>query len=295
MSQYEFTATDQDKGLRLDVFLVDRLPKTSRTHIQKLIMDGCILIDGDVNRIPHHKLKMGERLIVHYLPIHHPPSTIQPEDIPLDIVYEDDSVLVINKPVGMVTHPAPGNWSKTLVNAVLYHCSGLKTMGDTIRPGIVHRLDKDTSGLIILAKNEEARMNLSGQLKSRQMKRKYVSMVEGFVQFDEGSVDAPIGRHPRNRKKMAVVYDRGRTAVTHYRVLERFPDQTLLELSLDTGRTHQIRVHMAHIGHPVVGDTLYYGHPSSAKRMMLHAFFLKFSHPVSNEPMEFKIDYDIIK
>lgn len=293
MPQYEFVVTDKYKGFRLDQFLVAHLPKYSRAHMQEMIKEDQVLVDGKPAK-SHHRLHTLEKVSIESLiSSAEPPETVQPEEIPLDIVYEDDSILVINKPAGMVTHPAPGNWSKTLVNAVLYHCSGLKITGNLMRPGIVHRLDKDTSGLIIVAKNEESQMSLSNQLKSRQMKRKYACLVEGIVQFDEGTVEAPIGRHPRNRKKMAVVYDTGRPAVTHYRVIKRFSNQSLLEVSLETGRTHQIRVHMAHIGHPIVGDSLY-GRPS-AQRMMLHAFSLSIIHPVTNKPMEFKIDYDIIK
>lgn len=295
MPWQEFIVTDKEKGYRLDQVLALKLPEYSRVRLQGLIKDGQVLVDGKTSK-PHHKLRTAENVTLEALPstIQYPPSSIQPEKIPLDIVYEDESIIVVNKPVGMVTHPAPGNWSGTLVNAILGHCT--ISSGDILRPGIVHRLDKDTSGLLIVAKNESTHLNLAQQLKNRQLQRKYIALVEGIVEFDEGTVNAPIGRHPHDRKKMAVIHNNtARHAITHYRVLKRLPKQTLLEISLETGRTHQIRVHMAHIGHPIVGDSVYGRRlPYCADRMMLHAFYLGFKHPLTNKLMEFKTDYDMI-
>ena len=216
---------------------------------------------------------------------------VEPENIPLDIVYEDEHVLVVNKPAGMVVHPAPGNYSGTLVNALMYHCGeNLSAINGVIRPGIVHRIDKDTSGLLMVAKSDTAHAGLSRQLKDHSLTRKYQAIVYNNIKEDEGTVDAPIGRDPSNRMRNAVIYQNSRNAVTHYRVLERFGELTLIEAVLETGRTHQIRVHMSYIKHPLLGDSLYGPQKKNklgASRQMLHAGTLGFVHPVSGEYLEF--------
>ena len=213
---------------------------------------------------------------------------MQAENIPLDVIYEDSDVIVINKSQDMVVHPAPGNYSGTLVNALLYHCRDLSGINGVLRPGIVHRIDKDTSGALVVAKNDNAHNSLAMQLKDHSMTRSYLALVEGIIKQDEGSIDEPIGRHPKDRIKMAVV-ENGKKAITHYKVIERFDNYTLVECNLETGRTHQIRVHMAKIGHPLVGD-LVYGFKKqrfNLKGQVLHAKRLGFIHPSTNEYMEF--------
>ena len=280
------TATPEAAGQRLDAFLAETLPELTRSAAQRLIAEGQVAVDG---KIPTKSLKLagGETVLVS-LP---EPEEAQalPEDIPLDVVYEDDDVIVVNKPVGMVVHPAPGHSGGTLVNALLHHCGdSLSGIGGELRPGIVHRIDRDTSGLIIAAKNDFAHQALSAQLQDHSLCRTYEAVVVGNLREDSGTVDAPIGRCPSDRKKMAVVRQGGRNAVTHWQVLERFPGYTYVRCRLETGRTHQIRVHMAYIGHPLYGDTVY-GAKKPAPGMTgqcLHAVGLTFRHPRTGETVE---------
>ncbi len=275
-------------GKRLDVFLSETIPGESRSYIQKLIKDGRVTISNK-NVKPNYKVKEGECIRIS-IP---PPVAIslEPEDIDLDIIYQDNDIAVINKPQGMVVHPAPGNYSGTLVNALLYHCNHLSGINGKIRPGIVHRLDKDTSGIIVVAKNDSAHRYLAAQIAARKALRVYWAIVENNIIEDEGTIDAPIKRHPVDRKKMTVATGPGsREAVTHFRVLERFREFTLVEASLETGRTHQIRVHMSHIKHPIVGDTIY-GSKKQKFRLQgqaLHAKILGIIHPTTKEYMEFE-------
>lgn len=280
-----FAVDEAAVGERLDVFLTREAGDLSRSRIQKLINEGMVTVNGHFSR-PGYRLKKGDEIVLKVPP----PEELQvlPEPIPLDVYYEDSDVIVVNKPRGMVVHPAPGHNSGTLVNALLHHCRDLSGIGGVIRPGIVHRLDKDTSGLLVVAKSDLAHLELARQLKLRQVNRKYIALVHGDVRHDKGTVNAPIGRHPRDRQKMAVVPD-GREAITYYRVLQRWGNYTLLELRLATGRTHQIRVHMAYLGYPLVGD-LKYGpaRPHFALAgQFLHAMLLGFRHPRSGNYLEF--------
>ncbi len=296
----------QDAQLRLDRYLVRPLsPTCSRTAIQRAIRDGAVTVDGKTAKA-HRALKAGEAVTVCVEQLAAPPptTTALPEAIPLEILYEDDQLLVVNKPPGLVTHPAPGHWSGTLVNAILGHLHARRqpsaASSGLPRAGIVHRLDKDTSGLLLVAKTPAALYTLSKQLKARTVSRHYLALVEGHVALDDGTINAAIGRHQTHRKQMAVRYLGGRQAVTHYRVLKRctrdagsgaFP-YSVLEVQLDTGRTHQIRVHLAHLGHPVLGDVVYGRHPASywkafgIARQFLHAFRLCFVHPTTQRDLE---------
>ncbi|SMB94463.1 ribosomal large subunit pseudouridine synthase D [Thermanaeromonas toyohensis ToBE] len=276
----------EEAGKRLDVWLTEKLTGVSRTRIQHLLEEGLILVDGKIAKA-NHKVRPGQR-IWGEIP---PPRSLkaQPEPLPLDIVYEDEDLIVVNKPQGMVVHPAPGNESGTLVNALLYHCGDLSGIGGALRPGIVHRLDKDTSGLLVAAKNDFAHRSLAAQIKARQVKRVYLALVYGEIKEPAGKIEAPIGRHPVDRQRMAVTFKNSRPAITHYRVLKRFPGFTFLEVHLETGRTHQIRVHMAYLGHPVVGDVLY-GPKKQAFEVpgqLLHAGKLGFYHPRTGDYLEF--------
>ena len=277
------TATPEAAGQRLDAFLAQALPELTRSAAQRLIAEGHVTVDG---KAPSKSMKLagGEQVAV-ALPEPEEARAL-PEDIPLDVVYEDDDVIVVNKPVGMVVHPAPGHSGGTLVNALLHHCGhSLSGVGGELRPGIVHRIDRDTSGLIIAAKNDFAHQALSLQLQDHSLCRTYEAVVTGNLREDRGTVDAPIGRCPSDRKKMAVVRQGGKSAVTHWEVLERFPGYTYVRCRLETGRTHQIRVHMAYIGHPLYGDTVY-GAKKAAPGMTgqcLHAVGLTFRHPRTGE------------
>jgi 23S rRNA pseudouridine1911/1915/1917 synthase len=280
---------DEDSA-RLDVFLAQKLSELSRSAIQKLLDDGRVQLRGKPIR-KNHRTALGE---VYEFDIPEPvAASAEPQEIALDVVYEDGDVIVVNKPRGMVVHPAPGHADGTLVNALLHHCQGsLSGIGGELRPGIVHRIDKDTSGLVIAAKNDAAHASLSAQLKNRSLSRIYEAVVIGTVKNDAGTVDAPIGRHPTDRKRQAVGVKNGRNAVTHYEVLARYPGYTHVRCRLETGRTHQIRVHMAHIGHPVLGD-LVYGHKKPEKGLSgqcLHAKELKFVHPRSGEQIALKTE-----
>ncbi len=273
------------EGTRLDVGVTEVVGK-SRSFIQGLIEDGHVLVNG-ASKKSNYKVRTKDKITV-ILP---PPKELQveAEDIPLEILYEDEDVLVVNKPQGMVVHPAPGAWTKTLVNALLYHCRNLSGINGVLRPGIVHRIDKDTSGLLVVAKNDLAHQGLAEQIKAHSMARRYLAIVHGVVFEPSGTVEAPIGRDPADRKKMAVVFQNAKEAVTHYKVLERFRDFTLIEARLETGRTHQIRVHMAYLKHPVLGDPLYgpRKNPFGLQGQMLHAQLLGFQHPRTGEYMEF--------
>lgn len=281
-----FCPETEDVGKRLDAFLAENMEGKTRSAIQKLMEQGKVLVNGSLGS-KNYKLKAGDAVQVE---VPEPePLELMPQNIPLDIVYEDDSLLVVNKPKGMVVHPAPGNPDGTLVNALLYHCGdSLSGINGVIRPGIVHRIDKDTSGLLMVAKNDQSHQSLAAQIAAHTFTRVYNTVVYGNLKTDSGTISAPIARHPNDRKKMAVVPG-GREAVTHYKVLERFPGFTLVECKLETGRTHQIRVHMAHIGHPVAGDPVY-GPKKCITQLQgqcLHARILGFVHPVTGEYMEF--------
>ena len=281
-----FCPEPEDAGSRLDAFLALNLEGKTRSAVQKLMDQGKVLVNGKAGR-KNDKVKPGDSIRVE---IPEPePLELLPQDIPLDIVYEDEHLLVVNKPKGMVVHPAPGNPDGTLVNALLYHCGqSLSGINGVIRPGIVHRIDKDTSGLLMVAKNDLAHQSLAAQIAAHTFTRMYNTVVYGNLKTDEGTISAPIARHPTDRKKMAVVPG-GREAVTHYRALERLPGFTLVECRLETGRTHQIRVHMAHIGHPVAGDPVYGPKKciTSLNGQCLHARLLGFVHPATGEYMEF--------
>ena len=282
----ELTAQPEDQGLRLDAFLARELPDLSRSRVQQLLEQGCILAEGKPGK-KNLRLCPGMRVTLD-LP-EAEPLELLPEEVPLDILYEDEELLVINKPKGMVVHPAPGHESGTLVNALLHHCGdSLSGIGGVKRPGIVHRLDKDTSGLMLAAKTDRAHASLAAQLSDHSLHRVYEALLIGTPRAGEGTVDLPVGRHPRDRKKMAAGVPGGRNAVTHYRVLEVFPGYSHVECRLETGRTHQIRVHMASLGHPVAGDPLYGGKcPLPLSSQCLHAREICFRHPVTGQEMTF--------
>lgn len=282
-----YIAEADDKGKRLDVFLNDALEDMSRSALQKLIEKNEILVNGaPVNK--NYKLRTDDKISVN---IPEPENIdIKPENIPLDILYEDNDLIVVNKPQDMVVHPAPGHYSGTLVNALMYHCGNeLSGINGVLRPGIVHRIDKDTSGVLVAAKSEAAHKGLAEQLAVHSMKRVYNAIVYNSFKEESGTVDKMIGRSANDRKKMAVLQRGGRNAVTHYRVLQKLGKFTLLELKLETGRTHQIRVHMAHIGHPLLGDAVYgpKKQPYNLIGQVLHAKTLGFVHPITGEYMEF--------
>ena len=277
----------QEGGARLDKWLSDQLDGLSRAYIQKLIDDGAVLLNGKPGKASS-RLNASDRIELE-IPESITPD-IAPEDIPLDIVYEDDDVIVVNKPKGMVVHPAAGHYTGTLVNALMHHCgSSLSGINGISRPGIVHRIDKDTTGLIIACKNDRAHMRISEQLKAHTITRRYRAIVTGILKDDEGTITGNIARHKTDRKRMAVTAEGGREAITHYRVLERFRKHTYVECRLETGRTHQIRVHMAYIGHPLLGDTVYGSSRDEGKLngQCLHAMVLGFVHPTTGEYLEF--------
>lgn len=277
------------EGERLDYYIALNIDKLSRSYVKKLIDDGLVLVNKEKSK-SSYILKQGDNIQIH-IP---EPKKLEAiaEDLPIDIIYEDNDLLIVNKPQDMVVHPAYGNSTGTLVNSLLYNVSNLSSINGLIRPGIIHRLDKDTSGLLIVAKNDVSHRILSKQLKDRNVKRNYKALVHGVIKDDNGTIDAPIGRHPIYRKKMAVTTRNSKTAITHYNVIERFNDYTLLELSLESGRTHQIRVHMNYINHPVVGDPIYsrVNNKFGLKKQMLHSHKVGFIHPSTNEYMEFTKD-----
>ena len=280
------TAPAEAAGERLDRFLAESVEGLTRSAAARLLEEGRVTADGKAAG-KNHRLRGGEALAVD-MPDPEPAEAL-PEDIPLDVVYEDSDVIVVNKPVGMVVHPAPGHPDGTLVNALLYHCGNtLSGINGELRPGIVHRIDRDTSGLIIAAKNDKAHLALAEQLQDHSLARVYEAVAVGSFREDSGTVDAPIGRHPVDRKKMAIEPRNGRPAVTHWRVLARYPGHTHVECRLETGRTHQIRVHLASIGHPLLGDTVYGSkkpYPGLAGQC-LHARKLIFRHPRTGERVE---------
>lgn len=277
MELLEFTAADEEAGVRIDRCLSDKYEDLSRSYLQKLLKDQGVTVNGKIVKA-NYKLQAGD-LVQTTVPDLSEPD-ILPENIPLDILYEDDDVLVVNKPKGMVVHPAPGHYSGTLVNALMYHCGdSLSGINGVIRPGIVHRIDRDTSGLLIVAKNDTAHNILAEQIKVHSFTREYMAVVQGVIKED-GTVDAPIGRHKTDRKKMCVTTENSREAVTHYFVEQTYRNNTLVRLRLETGRTHQIRVHMAYIGHPVTGDEVYgNGSPKWLCGQCLHAKKIGFIHP----------------
>lgn len=276
---------EERAGKRLDVVVTSELDDVSRAYAQGIIEKGNVKVNGTIKK-SNYKLREGDCLVIEIsAPVE---LEVQPENIPLDIIYEDSDVIVVNKPQDMVVHPAPGNYTGTMVNGLLYHCKDLSGINGVIRPGIVHRIDKDTSGVLVVAKNDKAHNCLAAQLKDHSMTRAYYAVVEGVIKQDEGTITTCIGRHPVDRIKMAVVKN-GREAITHFRVIERFKNNTLVECRLETGRTHQIRVHMAYIQHPLVGDPVY-GYKKQKfklKGQALHAKILGFIHPSTGEYMEF--------
>jgi len=274
------------QGQRLDKFLADHFEKDfSRVFLQKLLKKGKVLLNGE---IPKRHQKVNADDAVEIIIPQPEESVILAQKIPLNIVYEDKHLLVVNKPQGMVTHPAPGNYTGTLVNALLGHCKDLSGINGVLKPGIVHRLDKGTSGLLLIAKTDDAHKKLAKQFKDKTTKRVYLALVDGKVELDNGTVELPIGRSTRDRKKMAVKFDdeSSREAITHYKVIKRFGGFTLLECRLGTGRTHQIRVHLSYIGHPILGDEKY-GTKGNFKMPMLHAATIGFIHPATKKFMEF--------
>lgn len=282
--KFIFDVGEEDKGKRLDKYLVENLSEDlSRSFIQKLITDGNVLSDNQPVK-SHHRVGIGEFIEV-TIPAAKPLS-VKGEKIPLNIVYEDKDIMLVNKPAGMVVHPAPGNYTGTLVNALMGLRKKLSGISGITKPGIVHRTDKGTSGLLIVAKNDNAHRALAKQFKAKGIKKIYIAVVEGVLELDNGVIDLPIGRHSRDRKKMAVNFVSSKEASTRYKVLERFKNSTLLEIAITTGRTHQIRVHMSYIGHPLLGDEKY-GVKARIGRPALHAKLIGFTHPVTKEYMEF--------
>ena len=276
---------ENDKGKRLDIYIAENFNELSRTMIKKLIESNNILVNDKSEKVSY-KVQANDNISIDVPEAKE--TKLKAQEIPLDIIYEDSDIIVVNKPKGMVVHPANGNPDGTLVNAILSICkNSLSGIGGELRPGIVHRLDKDTSGLIIVAKNDKAHINMSEQIKERNVKKTYIALVRGNVPEEEATINMPIGRSTKDRKKMAVTKN-GKQAITHFKVLKRYSKYTLLEIKIETGRTHQIRVHMAEIGYPVVGDAVY----SSGKNefgiegQMLHAYKLEFMHPITNKHME---------
>ncbi|ASS41086.1 RNA pseudouridine synthase [Eubacterium minutum ATCC 700079] len=291
MEKYTYRITEEFEGRRMDAVLSELIADLSRSHIQGLFDIGAVSINGEQTDSKKYKARAGDVVDV-TVP---EPETLKIEahDIPLNIVFEDNDVLVIDKPVGMVVHPAIGNHDGTVVNAVMYHCGdSLSSINGVIRPGIVHRIDKDTSGLLIIAKNDKSHISLSRQLYEHSIVRKYCALVQDNLKEDFGTVDEPIGRDPKNRLKRRVGGINAKSAVTHYRVMERFGEYTFIECRLETGRTHQIRVHMAYIKHPLVGDPLYGSRKQdfNVTGQLLHAGVIGFIHPASGEYMEFHSD-----
>ena len=274
-----------DDNIRIDKYLIDKL-SMSRSKLQKMINNGNVLVNGNPVK-NSYIVKADDEISIDEN--YDDEIKIVPENIQLDIIYEDEYLLVVNKPSGMVVHPAPGNYSGTLVNALMYHCNNLSKVNSEIRPGIVHRIDADTSGLLVIAKNDDVHNNLAEQIKNHTVVRKYIALVWGVINEDSATIDAPIGRDKNNRKKMCVTADNSKEAITHIKVLKRYNNATLIECKLETGRTHQIRVHMEYINHPVVNDPVY----GNKKLLdpdfgqMLHAKTLGFIHPITNEYLEF--------
>ncbi len=288
-NEEQYRSLESFKTDRLDRILADRLSEFSRSRIQQLIQQGCVSVNDRPCTTKNTTIRTGDRLHVTIPPTQ--PLNLQPADIPLDILYEDDSLLIVNKPAGLVVHPAPGHADGTLVNALLGHCEFLGSIGGVERPGIVHRLDKDTTGAMVVAKTDLAMQHLQAQLKQKTARREYVGIVYGAPSVESGIISQPIGRHLIDRQKMGIVPEErgGRTAVTHWQVRERIGNYTLLQFQLETGRTHQIRVHSAYMGHPIVGDPVYSSGHSIGVNLTgqaLHAWKLTLQHPISGEILE---------
>lgn len=287
MEILNYQVSDGQSGIRIDRYLSEKTEELSRSYIQKLLKEQKIKVNAAPVKA-NYKVQENDDISVEVPDMEEP--DILPEDIPLDILYEDEDVLIVNKPKGMVVHPAAGHYQGTLVNAVMAHCGdSLSGINGVMRPGIVHRIDKDTTGALLVCKNDTAHRDLAEQLKCHSIRRRYRAVVQGNLKEDEGTIEGPIGRHPTDRKKMAINYKNGKDAVTHYKVLERFGQATYVECRLETGRTHQIRVHMASIGHPLLGDTVYGSskNPYHLEGQALHAMILGFVHPRTCEYMEF--------
>lgn len=286
MEQFSYRIGLEDEDVRIDKWISLTLESLSRSYIQKLIKDNLVFVNGKPQKASY-RIKVDDE-IAFQIPEAVSPS-IPAEDIPLSVLYEDDDILIVNKPKGMVVHPAPGHYNGTLVNAVMFHCKDhLSGINGVMRPGIVHRIDKDTTGSIIICKNDTAHNLVAAQLKEHSITRRYHAIVYGCLQDDEGCIDAPIGRDPRERKKMTINNSNGKPAITHYKVIKRYKDYTYIECQLETGRTHQIRVHMASIGHPLLGDTVYSNRKSkfNLQGQTLHAMTIGLIHPSSGEYLE---------
>lgn len=283
-----YTLTTEEKGIRIDKYITDQYPQWSRSLIQQWIKEGNIEVNGGPVK-SNYKIAVGDEIqITEPDPV---PLNIEAEAIDLDIIYEDSDVLVVNKPRGMVVHPAPGNYSGTLVNALMAHCKDLSGINGVMRPGIVHRIDKDTSGLLMVAKNDLAHEHLVEQLKNKETKRRYLAIVNGVMPHDKGTIDAPIGRNPEDRQSMIVTDKNSKEAVTHFQVMERFTNHTLVSCELETGRTHQIRVHMRYIGFPIINDPKYGQRKKQdfpIDGQALHAELLGFTHPRTKEMLTFQ-------
>lgn len=287
MSRHTLKVSEENQNLRLDVFLAQNLAALpSRSFVKKLIETGRVLVNQKKVK-SHTKVEVQDQIEVEIPEELLAPDHLEPENIPLDIFYEDDYLLVVNKPVGMLVHPAQGFYTATLVNALLYHCKQLSDVNADFRPGIVHRLDQDTSGLILIAKDNQTHLQLAKQFKDHTIKKKYLALVQGEIEFDEGMVDAPLGRHSTHREKRDVQFsDSAKEAVTYYRVIKRSPSVTFVALFPQTGRTHQLRVHMAYLKHPILGDAKY-GKKETFPRLALHAQSIGFIHPHQNRFFEF--------
>ena len=282
----EFIINDIDESIRLDKYLMSKLD-ISRTKVQEMIKEDLIKVNGKMVK-SSYMLKLNDKIdIIRFIENN---KEVLPENIKLDIIYEDDYLMVINKPSGMVVHPADGNYSNTLVNALLYHTDKLSNVNGELRPGIVHRIDKDTSGLLVVAKTNEAHEGLAEQLKDKTLNRKYLALVHGKINHDTGTIDAPIGRDAKDRKRMCVTPYNSKDAITHFKVLKRYNDATLLDVKLETGRTHQIRVHMKYIEHPIVNDPVYCKKSATSFGQMLHAREISFIHPITGKNMTFNAD-----
>ncbi len=275
MEDLQYLVETEDNGLRLDVYLAQNLPDLSRSYIKKLLEKQLVMVNGQQKK-PSYHVSVGDEIMMELPELQS--TEVEPSDIPLQIIYEDEDLLVVDKDKGMVVHPAKGNLHDTLVNALLYHVENLSGINGILRPGIVHRIDKDTTGILVVAKNDRAHQCLSAQLKDHTMEREYYALVHGNVKNEIGTIDAPLGRSKKDRMKMAIIED-GKRAVTHYQVIRRYKGYTLIKAALETGRTHQIRVHMASIHHPLVGDFIYGHKKDSIKGQLLHAAKLGFITP----------------
>ena len=284
--RYDWNVEPSDVSERIDKYITLQNEDWSRSQVQAWVKEGRVTVNGEPIK-NNYKLQAEDEVTLRVPPPKE--MTIEPESMPLEIVYEDSDVVVVNKPRGLVVHPAPGHYSGTLVNGLLAHCKDLSGINGVLRPGIVHRIDKDTSGLLMVAKNDKAHVGLAEQLKEHSVDRKYVAIVHGVIPHEMGTIDAPIGRDPKNRQQMAVVFENSKPAITHFIVLERFKEHTLVELKLETGRTHQIRVHMKYIGYPLAGDPKYGPKDTlDLDGQALHAKTLGFTHPRTGERLEFE-------